>query len=108
MESQSLMRGAVLRKWGFDTGRMGRMARNGCGEGHGGGGRQVPSPWTAEHGLWGLTLACGRAAVGTGAVEVDEDVAGFGAIAGADNAAVLQLIHDAGGAAVTESQSALE
>src|ERR1019366_1204772 len=59
----------------------------------------------APRGLgWGL----GGATVGAGAVEVDEDVAGFGAVAGADDAAVLQLIHYTGGTAVAEAQAALE
>ena len=46
-------------------------------------------------------------AVGAGAIEINEDVAGFGAFARADDAAVFQFIHDAGGAGVAEAQAAL-
>jgi hypothetical protein len=49
-----------------------------------------------------------RATVGAAAVQVDEDVAGLGAIAGADDAAVLQLVHDAGGPPVAQAQAPLE
>jgi hypothetical protein len=45
---------------------------------------------------------------GAGAVEVDEDVAGFSAFAGADDAAVFEFVHDAGGAGVAEAEAALE
>src|SRR6185436_18568877 len=47
-------------------------------------------------------------AVCAAAVEVDEDVAGFGPVAGADDAAVFEFIHDAGGAAVADFEPALE
>ena len=45
--------------------------------------------------------------VGTGAVEVNQDVAWLGAFARSDNTAVLQLVHDARGARITKSQPAL-
>src|SRR4051794_2964549 len=46
-------------------------------------------------------------AVGAATVEVDENVARFSALAGADNAAVFQFIHDARGTGVTQAQAAL-
>ena len=55
-----------------------------------------------------LALALGRAAIGAAAVQVNEDVARFGAFAGPNNAAVLQFIHDAGGAAIAEGASGVE
>lgn len=47
-------------------------------------------------------------AVRTSAIQINEDVARLGALAGADNAPVLQFIHDARGAAVAEAEAALE
>src|SRR5438034_9854884 len=47
-------------------------------------------------------------AVGAGAVEVNQNVARFGAFAGADDAAVFQLVHDARRAGVAEAQPALK
>src|SRR5260370_14664612 len=58
---------------------------------------------TALFGGRGLALS-GRAA----AVQVNQNVPRFGAFAGADDAAVFQLIHDAGGAAIAEAQTALQ
>jgi hypothetical protein len=48
------------------------------------------------------------APIGAGAVEVQEDVPGFSAFVGADDAAVFEFVHDPGGAGVTESEPALE
>ena len=49
-----------------------------------------------------------RAAVGSFAVEVNQDVAGLGAPARADDAAVLQLVHDPRGSAIAQAQAALQ
>jgi hypothetical protein len=46
--------------------------------------------------------------VRTPAIQVNEDIAWLGAITGPHDAAVLQLIHDARGAAITKPQAALE
>ena len=46
-------------------------------------------------------------AIRAAAVQIDENIARFGAFAWADDAAILQFIHDAGGAGVTEAQAAL-
>jgi len=46
--------------------------------------------------------------VSTGPVEVDQDVARLSAFARANNAAIFQFIHDAGGAGVAEAQPALQ
>src|ERR1700680_4769761 len=54
------------------------------------------------------TLTADPASVGALAVEVDQDFAGLGAVAGADEAAVFQLIHDARGAAIAETQASLQ
>src|ERR1035437_7870523 len=48
------------------------------------------------------------AAFGTAAVEVNQDFARLGTVALADDAAILQFVHDARGAAVTEAQAALQ
>ena len=48
------------------------------------------------------------AAIGAFAVQVNQDVARFGAFAGADDAAVFEFVHDARGAAVAQAQAALE
>ena len=53
-------------------------------------------------------IVLGRAAVRIASVQVDEDVARFAAIARTDDAAILQFIHDACGAPITEAQAALE
>src|SRR2546428_6965813 len=47
-------------------------------------------------------------AISAGAVEIDQDVARFGAFARADDAAVFQFVHDTRGTRVTEAQTALE
>src|SRR5437899_9296592 len=47
-------------------------------------------------------------AIGAGAVEVDENVARFSAFAGADDAAVFEFVHDAGGAAIAEAEASLQ
>src|ERR1035437_3840065 len=60
-----------------------------------------------EDGIRGSNLALRWAAIGAAPVQVDKDVAWFGAIAWSDNAAILKLVHDAGGPAVAEPQSAL-
>ena len=44
----------------------------------------------------------------SGGVQVNEDITRFGALAGADDAAFLQLIHDARRSAVGEAQATLE
>src|SRR5439155_15598069 len=48
------------------------------------------------------------AAVGAGAVEINQDVPRLRAFARADEAAVFQFIHDARGAGVAETQAALQ
>jgi hypothetical protein len=60
-----------------------------------------------EDRIRGSSLALRWAAIGAAPVQVDKDVAWFGAIAWADNAAILKLVHDAGGPAVAEPQAAL-
>ena len=42
-------------------------------------------------------------AIRAGAVEIDQDIARFGAFVRADNAAVFQFVHDAGGACVAKA-----
>src|SRR5204862_500115 len=46
-------------------------------------------------------------AIGAPAIEIDQDIAWFGPFARADDAPVLQLIHDARGSRVAEAQSPL-
>src|ERR1017187_8399179 len=55
-----------------------------------------------------IAHALGWATVGAAAVQVNEDVARFLAVARADNPAILQFIHDASGAAIAKAQAALE
>ena len=47
-------------------------------------------------------------AIGTGAIEVYEDFTRFVALRGPDDATIFQLIHQTGGAVVSQTQSALE
>src|SRR5579862_1064766 len=47
------------------------------------------------------------AAIRTGAVQIDQDITRLGALAGADDAAVFQFVHDARGTGVTKAQPAL-
>jgi len=61
-----------------------------------------------ESRFWGSILGLRRAPIRPATVQVNQDVTRLGAFAGADDAAVLQLIHDAGGAAIAEAQAALE
>jgi hypothetical protein len=49
-----------------------------------------------------------RGAVCAATVQVDQNVARFLAVAGADDPAVLEFIHDAGGTTVAEAQAVLE
>lgn len=49
----------------------------------------------------------GWAAVGSAAVEVDENVAGFGAFAGAYDSAVLQLVQNQDGEHLSRRDSAM-
>jgi hypothetical protein len=42
-------------------------------------------------------------AIGTGAIQVEQDVAGFGTFAGTNDAAIFQFVHNAGGATVAEA-----
>src|ERR1035437_6959775 len=48
------------------------------------------------------------AAIGTAAVEVNQDFARLGTVALTDDAAIFQFVHDARGAAVTEAQAAVQ
>src|ERR1035437_2028654 len=48
------------------------------------------------------------AAVGTAAVEVNQDFARLGTVALADDAAIFQFVHDARRAAVAEAQAAVQ
>ena len=48
------------------------------------------------------------AAVGAAAIQIDQNIARFGAFARADDAAIFQFIHDARGAGVAEAQAALQ
>ena len=57
---------------------------------------------------WNSLIVLLSLAVCAAAVQINEDVARLGAFAGADDAAVLQFIHDARGAAIAEAQAALE
>ena len=47
-------------------------------------------------------------AIRTTAVEVDEDFSRLGAVAGSDNPPVLQLVHDACGASITDLEPPLK
>src|SRR4051812_6189873 len=47
-------------------------------------------------------------AIRSGAIQIDQDVARFGAFARANDSAVLEFIHDSGGAAVSEPETPLE
>src|SRR3979411_15430 len=67
---------------------------------------QKPSPCARNASLLPMARIAATA-VGAAAVEVDKNVARFGAFAGADDAAVFQFIHDAGGAGVAQAQAAL-
>ena len=64
--------------------------------------------WLSDRRLFVGPAALGWAAVGAAAVQVDQNVARSGAFAGANNAAVLKLIHDSSGTPIAEAQAALE
>jgi hypothetical protein len=48
-----------------------------------------------------------RSPIRTRSVQIDQNIARLGAFARADNPAILQFVHDAGGPSVPEAQPAL-
>ena len=45
--------------------------------------------------------------VGPGTIQINEDIPGFSTLARADDAAILQFVHDPGGARVSEPEATL-